>query len=133
MNQNTPTTPTPASTSDRASQAAHNEAFLKHAVDQSPNGMVIVRTKGAYDSSGTTSIADGDGWDHAAVVYKDKQTGEYKVLELVPGKEPVGMGPEVQPYVGDQAARYFGSDNAPRSFSDFSRAYERYEAAPPSF
>jgi len=48
--------------------------------------MAIVRCRGPYDSSGNTSFNARDGWEHVAVIYKDK-SGEYKVLELRPSTD----------------------------------------------
>jgi hypothetical protein len=110
-----------------------NEDFLKYAVDRSPHGIAIVRARGAVSPDGKTCFHDEDGWDHVAVVYKDR-LGEYKVLELVPGGELRAAGFEAaEKGASKQTAKYLGSDNAPRSFSEFSKAYQRYDAVPARF
>src|SRR5262249_50710916 len=72
---------------------ANNEDFLKYAVERSPNEIAIVRARGAVSPDGKTCFHDDDGWDHVAVVFKDR-TGEYRVLELVPNSKEL-VGPAV--------------------------------------
>ena len=88
--------------------------MLKTAVDGSPTGVAIVGVSRA--SEGPNKM----GFDHILVVYKDHQSGEIRVAEMMPG----------DPRLPGTIGSVLNSKNNPMSLREAVRTWDNYTAVP---